>query len=84
MMICFSELRNPFPPTAQNSKSKTITEGSQSREIEMQEMEPSQTLNTPKTPKAATITMEVSSASSTPGLEFYPTECTSHIALHFI
>lgn len=84
MMISFSELRNPFPPTAQNSKSKTITGGSQSREIEMQEMEPSRTLNTPKTPKAATITMEVSSASSTPGLEFYPTECTSHIALHFI
>lgn len=60
------ELRNPFPQTTQNSKSRMMTEGSQSQEIEMQEIEPPQPLNTPKTPKAATITMEVSSDSSTP------------------
>lgn len=45
-----------------------MTEGSQSQEIEMQDIEPPHPLNTPKTPKAATITMEVSSDSSTPGL----------------
>lgn len=59
-----------------------VTEGSQSQEIEMQEIEPPQPLNTPKTPKAATITMEVSSDSSTPGLYFYLIECTFHITLH--
>lgn len=63
--------QNPFTPTNEVLCPKTPVKANQSsQDIEMQEMEPSNTGFMPKTPKAKSNTREISSANSTPGKGF--------------